>query len=118
MKGNNQPLDKATEAAFAFLCKRRPADGPYSHERMEQYQYVMVLMEFQDKKGDDALKALAGFYCWMIDNKKGDDVTRGIIETFNHDLSERNDQWSLPRSSSYGEYWQREMERIPQRSSI
>jgi hypothetical protein len=111
-------LNPLTEMALTFLCKRRPADGPYSEERMPQHQYVTVLFEFLDKKGEEALQALAGFYCWMIDNKKGEERTRSITTTFCHDLSERDDKFCLPRSSGPGylEYWQKEAAKIPQRT--
>jgi hypothetical protein len=113
-------MNPITEMALSFLCKRRPSVGPYAEENMPQYQWVDILMDFLDKKGEEALQALAGFYCYMIDNQseRGEDKTsRDIAVTFSHDLGERNDTWSLPRSSGPGylEYWLKEAERIPQR---
>jgi glutamate synthase domain-containing protein 2 len=118
MKNNSdqQKLSPETEMALAFLCKRKPSEGRF--DEMPQSTYALMVMEFLEKKGENALQALAGFYCWMIDNKKGDECTNGIVETFSHDLGERNDKWSLPRSSEYLEFWKKEVDKIPQRMGM
>ncbi len=118
MKNNNefQKLAKETEIALSFLCKRKPSAGRF--DEMSQTEYALMVMDFLEAKGEEALQALAGFYCYMIDNKKGDECTNGIVETFNHDLGERNDKWSLPRSSTYLKFWKEEVEKIPQRMGM
>lgn len=106
-----------TEMALSFLCKRRPSEGPYSEENMPQYQWVDVLMDFLDKKGEKALQALAGFYLWIVTNKQGESGTRAIVTTFSHDLGGRNDEFQEPRSSGPGylEVWLEEVKAIPDR---
>ncbi len=83
------------EQAFEFLCKRNQLD-------VEQITWVLLLMEFQEHKGDDAIVALAGFYLYAIENKI---PHHKIVGTFAHDLSGRKDQWCEPRSSDYGQFF-------------
>jgi hypothetical protein len=118
-KKDAKKLSRATELALTFLCNpsRRPSEGRYSDSVMPQVNYVLVLMEFLDNKGEKALQGLAGFYCWMLNHKKAAEFDAGIIETFNHDLGERHDEWSLPRSSSYDKIWEEEMEKFPEPNS-
>lgn len=92
----------SVEAAMKFLCKRNPFD------EIEHTHWVFMLLEFQEKKGDEALEALAGAYIWAIDNKKGDEQHACIMEVFVHDIGERHDEFSLPRSSSYKPIWDKE----------
>lgn len=96
-------MNNSVNAAFSFLCKRMPSDWDCPH-----WKYVSMLMEFQDKKGDEAIEGLAGFYLFAIRNIKGDDGSKAIHTTFAHDLNERNDAHSLPRSDSYAEVWREE----------
>jgi hypothetical protein len=87
--------ETTTEKAFDFLCKRNPLD-------VNQITYVLLLMEFQDYKGDEAIEALAGFYLYAIENKL---PRHEIAGTFAHDLSGRKDEWCEPRSSDYRQFW-------------
>lgn len=73
-------------------------------------QWVDILMDFQEKKGDEAIEALAGAYIYAVDNLMGEKQSNAIDEFFNHDLGERNDEFSLPRSSSYREFWLKQCE--------
>lgn len=95
-----------TEMAFSFLSRRLPSDLGIS-----QSNYTYLLMDFQDKKGDEALEALAGAYVYIIDNMAGEKQSSAILEIFRHDLGERNDEFSLPRSSSYRQFWLAECEK-------
>lgn len=90
------------EAALRFLAKRNPFDD------MPQHQYVTMLMDFQDAKGDAAVEGLAGFYIYAIDNKTGEDQTYMIRSTFGHDLGGAKDEFLSPRSTSYRQFWQEE----------
>lgn len=89
--------------AMNFLCKRNPFD------EIEQRHYVFMLMDFEDKKGGEALEGLAGSYLFAIRNFKGDKQHAAILETFTHDLGERHIPTSLPRSDGYKEIWRDEI---------
>lgn len=93
------------EAALHFLAARNPFDN------VHQSQYAAMLMNLQDKKGDEAIEALAGFYVYAIDKIGGSEGSHAIETTFAHDLAEANDEFSLPRSSSYTKFWQEEYSR-------
>lgn len=95
-----------TEFALNFLAKRNPFSGDTSHS-----EYVFILMNFQDKKGDVAIESLAGFYIWAIDNLKGEKCTNAIRSTFCHDLNGATDKFLEPRSSNYHEFWMKECEK-------
>lgn len=103
MKTEVKQLSKETEFALSFLCKRNAFD-------IDHPQYVHILMEFLDVKGENALQALAGFYCYAIDNLKGEKCTAAIKETFAHDLNGRNDKYELPRSDEYLEKGKRNIQ--------
>lgn len=92
----------SVEAAIRFLSRRNPFD------HIDQIAYAYMLMEFQDKKGDEAIEALAGAYIWAIDHYTGGKQSEMILEVFGHDLGERNNEWTLPRSSSYKQFWDKE----------
>lgn len=91
--------------ALSFLSQRNPFIG----ETLEipQWKYLVMLMEFEEYKGTRALEALAGFYLYCVDKKRGDERSRLILSCFAHDLGGRNDKWMEPRSSSYHEFWLR-----------
>lgn len=101
------------EAALDFLCSRN-----IFSDSLTQMDWVCLLMDFQQKKGDDALKALAGFYLWVIKNTGVDcriqteeEQTRALKSTFAHDLNGRNDEGMLPRSDNYLKFWNEEVEK-------
>lgn len=96
-------MQDSVKNAFAFLCQRNPIDLDHS-------RYVSLLMDFQDAKGDEAIEGLAGFYLYAIRNM-GEKSSRAIESTFNHDLSERNDKFCLPRSNGYVQIWRQENEK-------
>jgi len=87
----NTPL----EHALNFLAKRNPFDN------LRQSQYVALLMEYQEKKGDDAIIALAGFYVFAVTKLPPEKRREAILTTFSHDLNGRDDKWMLPRSTNY-----------------
>lgn len=90
------------ETAMHFLCRRNP------FEDIEQIQWVYLLMDTQDKLGDEAIIGLAGFYLWAIgvtNEGKPADSTAAIMECFSHDIGERNTKCMLPRSDSYQKFW-------------
>lgn len=93
-------ISKTTDRAFTFLSERMPLDF-----NLERIDWVVLLMDFQEKKGDEALEALAGAYVWAIDNLTGGKQSSTIKNFFAHDLNGRNDEHCLPRSSSYGKFW-------------
>ncbi len=95
-------METSLEKAFTFLCKRNLLD-------IDQSEYVSMLMEFQDEKGDYAIEALAGFYIWTINNVSGEKQDQALLETFTHDLIGRNDKFCLPRSNAYKEFWDKEL---------
>lgn len=96
--------NKSVRMALNFLCERNPFDDvPHS-------QYVFSLMNFQDKKGDDALKGLAGFYLYAIRNIGGLKGSEAIATTFAHDLNGANEKFCEPKSSSYVHIWDTEIE--------
>ncbi len=66
-------------------------------------------MNFQDKKGDDAVEALAGFYLYAIRNKKGEECSDAIRTTFAHDLNGANQPTCEPRSTDYRSLWLEEV---------
>lgn len=94
MKLNSQEL------AMNFLCKRKPYEWD-----MPQSDYVFLLMDFEDKKGSEAIEGLAGFYLFAIRKYTGEKQSLAILETFNHDIGERNDPVSLPRSTDFRNTW-------------
>lgn len=96
-------LNTPTELAMNFLCKRNPFDD------MPQYDYIFLLMDFQDNKGDEALQALAGFYCYAIDNIGGMKGSEAIETTFAHDLGGAKDKFLMPKSSDYKQFWEKEL---------
>ena len=94
-------------AAFEFLISK----NVFSNE-ISQMDWVIILLDFRKKKGEDAIKALAGFYLWAIANTGTDtrirseaDQNRALKSTFAHDLNGRDDEYMLPRSDSYIKYW-------------
>lgn len=101
---------ESTKNAFAFLAARNPFDS------VDNMKYLTMLMDLQDAKGDEAIEGLAGFYIYAID-RKGAKSTDAIHEVFAHDLGERNDAFSLPRSSDYVQFWQKENERYDHQKS-
>lgn len=95
-------MNKSTGMAMRFLSHRNPLD-------VTQVQYVIMLQEFAVEKGEAALRALAGFYLWIIANKKDEEQTRAIVSTFSHDLGGRFQKHMDPRSSGYEEFWNNEL---------
>jgi hypothetical protein len=95
-------MDNKTNKALTFLCDRNPFDS------LQRSQWVILLNDYLDKQGHRALQALAGFYCFCIDNKQGDEQSHAIRSTFTHDLNGMNESSMLPRSSSYAEIWDQE----------
>lgn len=93
-----------TEIAMSFLCKRNPLDIPQS-------DYVFLLMDFQEKHGDHALEALAGFYIYSIEHIGGQKGSQAIDTTFAHDLGSLNQKHVLPRSSGYKQFWDEEIQK-------
>lgn len=102
---DKKTLAKATEHALTLLCKRNPFDN----DKVGQASYVMLLLDYIENQGETALQALAGFYCWAIDNK-GAEATPVILETFRHDLFSQEEKFMLPRSTDYLEFWIKELE--------
>jgi len=96
--------NNSTELALNFLCKRMPYEMDMPHE-----QYVYLLMDFQDKKGDNAIEGLAGFYLFAIRNIGGEKGNNAIHETFVHDLGGRNETSCLPKSDGYIQIWRDEV---------
>lgn len=95
-------MNTSVEHAFDYLAKRNPFDN------ISQSEYIFQLMEYQDKKGDDAIIALAGFYLFVITELTIEKRTHAILSTFSHDLNGRNDKYMLPRSSSYKDVFMNE----------
>jgi hypothetical protein len=106
-KTSTKTLKKETDKALFFLAGRNPF-----RDKMEQSQYAMMLMEYIDHKGEDALQALAGFYIWCIANKKGKEFEYAVRGTFAHDLGEMSETTMLPRSTDYKQFWDEEMLKI------
>lgn len=97
-----------TSLALDFLADRNPLDD-YFETRAD---WVITLMRYNIKKGNEAIQALAGFYCWMLDNKPmGEKRTHDIRATFSHDIGGMEDKWCQPRSMPYLEIWEQEIER-------
>jgi len=105
-------MEKATKYAIRFLSRRQPEFGPYCFEKCPTVLWYKILDDFILAKGEEALQALAGFYIYAIDHiKEENKVTNAIAETFSHDLGGMNDEWCLPRSNSYLEFWKKEMDK-------
>lgn len=94
---------KTNHAAFDFLSERMPE--AFKRNEVTQYQYLRLLMDFEDFKGVEALEKLAGFYVYATDNMKPDEATKAINQVFSHDLYGAKDEWMLPRSDNYLKFW-------------
>lgn len=92
------------ELALNFLSNRNPFDDVCHSD------YVFSLMNFQDKKGDDAIKGLAGFYLYAIRKIGGQKGSEAIATTFAHDLNGANEKFCEPKSSGYIHVWNEEVE--------
>lgn len=93
--------------ALDFLADRNPLTDKID----TRVEWVCRLMDYQEHKGEKALQAMAGFYCWMLDNKEGDKRTQGIRTTIAHDIYGMRDKWCEPRSMPYLEFWEQECEK-------
>jgi len=93
-------MKKPVSIALEFLAQRNPFD-------VSQAEWVIMLMDFTDIHGEDALIALAGFYIYAI-KEMGEKSTHAIKSTFMHDVMGRKDRFMCPRSSAYGEIFRTE----------
>lgn len=103
---NKQPdeLQPDTLQAWRLLCARKPFD----EEDVTQTNYVMMLMDFLNAKGETAIKKLAGFYLYCINEIETPSAQRmALRSTFWHDLQGANDEFLLPRSDNYLEFWEK-----------
>ncbi len=91
-----------TSLALNFLCRRNPFDDTPHND------FVFSLMNYQDKKGDEAVEALAGFYLYAIRNIGGQKGSEAIATTFAHDINGANDYLLEPKSISYRDIWTKE----------
>lgn len=91
MTNENDPL--------VYLSKNNPFDD------IEHQDYIMLLIDMARFKGEDSLEALAGFHIWAQTNICEDRRKHAIKSTFAHDLNERKNKTTLPRSSEYRFVW-------------
>lgn len=97
-------MKKTASLALEFLASR----NPFAEDQIQRIQWVMMLMDFTDIHGEDALIGLAGFYIYAIKEIKGDKGSNAIKSTFAHDVIGRKDRHMLPRSIAFGEYFTKE----------
>lgn len=100
-------MKKETKIALQFLSKRSEVMSEYwSH-----VEYYDKLQSYILNKGEEALQALAGFYLYAIDKiEDAEKRSRMLTSTFAHDLGQQTDEWMLPRSSGYLDYFKEEIE--------
>lgn len=65
----------------------------------------LLVIEFMNEQGDNAVVALFGFIRYIqLSGKSEEEKTRSLKETISHDINGRNDKTMLPRSSAYTEF--------------
>ena len=69
-----------------------------------------LVTRFLTEKGENALKALKGFYLYAVENNLEESA---ISSTLAHDLGGATDKWMLPRSDDYIKFYKSEEELSP-----
>lgn len=101
-------MSKQTSSEVAFLFLNNSNRRPEVFDDIDLRDYILLLMEFEDIHGPEAIEGLAGAYIYAIDNKEGEEATRMINSVFAHDIGGRKSKMMLPRSSEYVKVWREE----------